>query len=371
MSWRRIRAWLPWTVVRIFGRLSYFNISYGVLFLVPILHELYVRGVPAMTWFGAPVDFPITLQWLYAASLSYAAAILLYQIFCPGEIKRHSEAVDYTREQFELFQRFDPQHRVDIVLARLSRSNDAETRETIEQLFRTSRSALSVAERTAAQAELDALLEKLHDHAVQAYLADQWEDENQWWPFARWLSLLFYLLGSLIVGALLVERSVAVFHDFKEGEVLIKSELAAAQNELLLLAYTFQDHEFEELELILKRSDVEPQYSPIDKDQYGRTGRRYYVPLAATPRLGANLGGGFNIAGQFVPHSAVSGGKKCACREMKVGGRNGKGCENLEATDDVSARIACDLLAGKNGWYFGQSSLGTCSAKKSSWRIWE
>jgi hypothetical protein len=76
MNWGWIRSLVPWTVVRIFGRLTYFNISYGVLFLVPILHELYVRGVPAMKWFGAPADFPITLQWLYAASLFYE------QLFC-------------------------------------------------------------------------------------------------------------------------------------------------------------------------------------------------------------------------------------------------------------------------------------------------
>ncbi len=84
--WRWLRQWLPWSVVRIFGSLTYFNISYGVLLLVPIVHELYARAVPIMRWFGAPGEFPVTLQWLYAASLIYAAAILLYQIFCPSEV---------------------------------------------------------------------------------------------------------------------------------------------------------------------------------------------------------------------------------------------------------------------------------------------
>src|SRR6266478_2798414 len=93
--WRWIRTWFPWRVVRIFGSLSYFNISYGVLLLVPIVHELYLRAVPFMTWFGAPGEFPITLQWLYAASLIYAIAILLYQIFCPTEIKRNSQPEEY------------------------------------------------------------------------------------------------------------------------------------------------------------------------------------------------------------------------------------------------------------------------------------
>jgi hypothetical protein len=133
------------------------------------------------------------------------------------------------------------------------------------------------------------------------------------------------------VGTLLVDRSIAVFKDFREGQVLIKTELATHQNQLLVLAYTFREYEFDELEVILRRSEIEPRYSPIEADRYGRAGRRYYVALDDTPRLGASLGGDFDSVGQFVPHPTVSGGRNYACEEMRAGGRNGKGCQNLAA----------------------------------------
>src|SRR5882672_5977655 len=97
--WDLVREWIPWTAVRVFGNLSYFNISYGVLFLVPVVHELYVRGVPIMIWFGAPKDFPITLLWAYGASLCFAGAILLYQAFCPPEIKKYPDPGDFCRAE--------------------------------------------------------------------------------------------------------------------------------------------------------------------------------------------------------------------------------------------------------------------------------
>ena len=101
--------------------------------LVPIIHELYARAVPIMGWLGAPGEFPVTLQWLYAASLIYALAILLYQVFCPSEIKRHAHPEDYTRSQYDIFQRADPQRRINVVLARLHPVDDSQDRSRIEK----------------------------------------------------------------------------------------------------------------------------------------------------------------------------------------------------------------------------------------------
>lgn len=44
-----MRDWVKWTTVRGFGSAKYFNISYVVLFAVPLLVELHGRAVPLMT----------------------------------------------------------------------------------------------------------------------------------------------------------------------------------------------------------------------------------------------------------------------------------------------------------------------------------
>ena len=295
--WNCLRQLAPWTVVRIFGSLTYFNISYGVLLLVPIIHELYARAVPIMGWLGAPGEFPVTLQWLYAASLIYALAILLYQVFCPSEIKRHAHPEDYTRSQYDIFQRADPQRRINVVLARLHPVDDSQDRSRIEELYRLSTTADSTPARESAQLELDALLSKLHDHAVQKWLLDQYELKDLHWPLARWLTLSLYIAGCAILATLLVVRSVGVFTDHREGNVLIKTEMLDAV--LRLLAYTFQEHEFAILESVLKRTGISNDYSPIGPDSSKREGRRYYVPQSKIPDFGQAVGGSFNAEGTF------------------------------------------------------------------------
>lgn len=366
-AWRWLRQWLPWSVVRIFGSLTYFNISYGVLLLVPIIHELYARAVPIMGWFGAPGEFPLTLQWLYAASLIYAFAILLYQIFCPSEIKRHSQPEDYVRSQYEIFQRADPQHRIAVVLARLDPINDADQRDKIEKLYRASANADTPTERASAESQLAALLSELHGHAVQNYLLEQYDLKNLRNPLARWLSLSLYISGCLILATLLVIRSISVFADYMEENVLIKTELR--DDQLRLFAYTFQQSEFEILESVLKRVGISSDFSPIEPDSSKREGRRYYVPGPMVPNLGHALGGSFDSAGRFTPDPAGSGARY-ACKEKKLGGRDGKGCQDFTASDDQSAFVACSLIAGRHGWYFGKHQPGTCGAKKSSWLPW-
>ena len=44
-----------------------------------------------MAWLGAPASFPVTLKWIYVASLFYASAIAIYQLRCPTEIKRFGQ----------------------------------------------------------------------------------------------------------------------------------------------------------------------------------------------------------------------------------------------------------------------------------------
>lgn len=364
--YRRVRRWLPWTVVRVFGSLTYFNISYGVLLLVPILHELYVRAVPFMVYFGAPGDFPVTLQWLYGASLCYAFAILLYQVCCPDEVKGAATWEEYVQSQFETFQRLDPQHRIKIVLARLHKPSDAAWREEIEILHRKSINAETASERATALSQLDELLAKMHGHAVQEFLREHYQTQDISWLPVRWLSFAAYIAGCLILIGLLIVRSIGVFTDHKEGRVVITTSLE--DGVLLLRAYSFQEREFDTLEGVLARADVHTGYKQISPDRYEREGRQYSVPKGSIERFGVLVSGTFHSqTGQFVPASG-GGHPSYACKEKKPGGHDGRGCENLVAQDDSAAMVACNMIAGQRGWYFGEAEKGTCTGRRS--RFW-
>jgi hypothetical protein len=360
--WPRLRKRLPWHIVRVFGSLTYFNISYGVLLFVPIVHELYVRAVPIMAWFGAPGAFPATLQWLYAASLVYAFAILLYQIFCPTEVKQFKRAEEYVQSQYEIFQRDNPQNRMAKVMARLHPKDDEEQRAKIVTLHRKSLEDPTPSERMNAQAELNALLSDLHAHAVQAFLLKQYDESDLRYPLARWLSLASYGAGCLIVATLLIIRSISVFADIKEDNVLIKTVMKS--DNLQLFAYTFQQSEFDILETVLTRANVGKSYSHTDSDSSGREGRQYAVPSDMISEFGISIGGMFDMAGRFTPGAATPQ-SQYACKEKKLGGRDGSGCQEFSAPDDPAALVACSLIAGRRGWYFGKHQIGTCNASSS------
>jgi hypothetical protein len=184
-----------WSTVRAFGSIKYFNISYGVLFGVPILHELYAKAVPFMEWFGAPGPFPTTLRWFYGASFSFAIAIALYQWFCPTEIKRFGKNEDeYLETQYEIYKRALPNHRLNVVLANLDPLLDHDVDDQIQRLLEKRDSAIGEP-RSSAQGELEGIVEKLHPDAVQRYLLNQYEKLDLSKGLARWSSFTLYLFG--------------------------------------------------------------------------------------------------------------------------------------------------------------------------------
>jgi len=203
-------AFGSWITVRGFGGIKYFNISYGVLFGVPILHELYARAVPFMEWFGAPAPFPTTIRWLYVASVSFGLAIVLYQWFCPAQIKRFGNNEDESLlAQYEIYKRALPNHRLNIILANLDPNFDADDYQRISSLLTARGSALGES-RAKSQAELDEIVNRLHPDAVQRYLLRDFERLNLSKPLARWISLSLYLIGSGILLILLAWKSYAV-----------------------------------------------------------------------------------------------------------------------------------------------------------------
>jgi hypothetical protein len=201
---------MTWSVVRGFGKVKYFNASYAILIAVPILAELHHKAVTASPTVAATLAFPVTLQWLYAASLSYAVGIALYQYFCPKTIKDYGTVEDYIAHAHEVFLRAHPQHRVDVVLTHLDPNIDSEIQQKIETLLG-SRENAGAAERLAVQEELDKLIGSLHADAVQRFLAKDYQSQDRRAPVARWISFVLYVVGSGILVILLIRRSAHVF----------------------------------------------------------------------------------------------------------------------------------------------------------------
>lgn len=199
-----------WSTVRGFGNIKYFNISYGVLLGVPILHDLYAKSVPFMEWFGGSRAFPVTLKWLYGASVCFAIAIVLYQWFCPAEIKRFGKNEDeYLRAQYEIYERALPNHRLNVVLANLDSNLDGNVYIQIHDLL-VRRDAAIGERRLQTQRELDDIVKQLHPDAVQRYLLKDYGRLNLTnWP-ARWFSFGLYLFGTGVLLVMLGLRSFGV-----------------------------------------------------------------------------------------------------------------------------------------------------------------
>ncbi|MBI3702949.1 MAG: hypothetical protein HY244_03630 [Rhizobiales bacterium] len=326
-----------------------------------------MRAAPIMEWFGAPAPFPSTLRWLYAASLCYALGILLYQLFCPSEIKRFGSPEEFVKDQHELFLRANPQRRLEIVLARLDPVLDADVIKRIEALTGVTTAKTITAERIKQrERELEELILSLHADAVQKYLLTDYDTKDISRFFPRWGSFLLYVAGSLLVLTLLGVRSYDVFFDRWGNTVLIKSSISTSTGDLELEATTFSEMEFAAVEDVLRKLGIEVRFSPLEpKPRDNRERRRYNVSHDLIPKLENALSGHFLRTGEFQP-SPTQPGSVYACEEVKLSGR-GKGCEELAASDMAAARVKCGLVANSKKWFGGVPRPGTCGRKSSWW----
>lgn len=353
-----------WTVVRGFGSVKYFNISYAVLAFVPILYQLQEKSAYLVSVFGGLAPLPVTFKWLYAASLFYAFAILIYQVFCPKEIKRFGEVTDYVKHEYELFCRANPYHRLNIILPRLDAKIDRVTLDKIDSLQKNIRESQG-ADRDRAGIELSEYLGSLHGDAVQRYLEQDYDHKNASWPVARWFSFLLYVSGSLILLLLLALRSYDIFFEPWKNQMLIQTSIE--HSELRLDAYTFDAKEFDALRRTLISASAGTEYQSIEEDDSGREGRRYIVLSGQIPKLQIVLGGSFDPQGKFA--ATAGSGTTYACHQIVRGGA-GPGCKELVASDDHVASTKCAIIAGTNRWWGGVAQPGKCPARRGLLGSW-
>ena len=142
--------------------------------------------------------------------------------------------------------------------------------------------------------------------------------------------------------------------------MLIKTKMDT-HNVLYIIAYTFSSREWMALDEILGRAGISSKYSPLEQDESGRDGRRYY---AETPQqidsLAGLLQGHFNSQGRFEP--ARGTGRRYACREVRHSGM-GNGCQEFDAPDDSAAMVRCGIIAGQRSWFGGEAKQGNCAPR--------
>ena len=99
--------------------------------------------------------------------------------------------------------------------------------------------------------------------------------------------------------------------------------------------------------------------NPTRTDRAGRQVEEVHFPNETAIRLGHLLGGKFATNGEFLPDRIKRAGQNYACREITSRGR-GSDCENITATDNATAVVKCALIAGRNAWFGGEASVGSC-----------
>jgi hypothetical protein len=197
---------VSWNKIRALGEVKYFGLSYVVLAGVPVLSSLFANAEALPILGSILAEFPLGFKLVYIASLFYAVGIALYQFLCPDEVKRFSRDFDYVRSDLQIAQQTNPTFKLQIVLTQLE-SLSQEYKNRITSLYTASRLESGPPETSS---ELTELVDDIYPSCVQQFLIQEYNTKNCSFPFARWISAVCYLFGTLILICLLIIKSYSV-----------------------------------------------------------------------------------------------------------------------------------------------------------------
>ena len=190
---------MDWQTIKHFGKVKYFNISYIVILLVPIIKEIFDKinhNLNNKVYF-----IPYTVVLLYLASLFYALGIALYQFFCPKLIKSYDKVQDYIRDNMQIYLTAYPDLKLQIIRTNLTDIQKV-SKEKIEMLVKED----TTLSRTALEKEMEILLPS----CVQHYLTNEYNTSLTKYKFLMLASFLFYIIGTGIIVFLLFRKSYIV-----------------------------------------------------------------------------------------------------------------------------------------------------------------
>ncbi len=199
---------MNWKTIKNFGSVKYFNVSYVVLILVPLIAST-IQVLNAKYCYHFSI--PPMMKSLFVASLIFAIAIAIYQYRCPAIIKDYKNLQDYLDKNLELFLNKAPDLKFYIVLAQLDKVTQKETYDKIFSNYTKISETTSETEKTRLRAELDRSLNNVYKSSVQSHLEKKYNDTNGQEKFSIYLAGLLYLSGTAIILILLIIRTLIVF----------------------------------------------------------------------------------------------------------------------------------------------------------------
>lgn len=205
---------MNWLTIRNFGRVKYFNLSYVVLVSVPLLAETchILRSAETLQRYVPVPHFPPLIQYLFVASLLYGLAIALYQYACPAIVKQYESEEQYVTALQPIYERAHPERMLEIVMANASALESSLSSDLVKLQLEVSMWDSGTTGRASAEARLHDSLSALYPSCIQRFLVNSYRQATRKSPLLCGLSGILYLLGTLIMLYLLVERTRIVLN---------------------------------------------------------------------------------------------------------------------------------------------------------------
>lgn len=202
---------MNWRTIKNFGQVKYFNVSYAVIIIVPLVANTFEM---LNNKFGHEFLFiPCKIKSLYFASILYAIAIAIYQYRCPSIIKEYVNRQGFIDENLEQFKNIAPDLKFYIVVAHLDANTQAATYNEIIALNAQISTTLDAVEKTKLKVQLDEKLNLVYSSSVQSHLGKKYDEANKKERFSIWASGILYLVATLIIVVLLIIRTAIVFRN--------------------------------------------------------------------------------------------------------------------------------------------------------------
>jgi hypothetical protein len=191
---------MTWLTIRNAVRLKSVNTAYGLLIGIPLLVQVFEAAQHSGT---VTATLPWTVKAVYAASLLFIVAVVIYHLACPRDVKRYESLEAYIAALREPLERSSPDKKVAIILSNLE-NNQGALRAELADLA-------AGAQSQASQRRLAEIVELMYSSCVQRHLVKRWYRDLTASPVLRWLVLSLYLLSAGLTLAVIVQRGLVVW----------------------------------------------------------------------------------------------------------------------------------------------------------------
>lgn len=187
---------LDWRRVRSLTKVPVFNFAPIVLVVTPLVAAVIID----LRKYLPRAVLPKTLLIAFLASLFFVGGRVLYEWFAPDSVKNFHSPAEYVKSEQEIWERSNPDKKLQIVLTNLEPSQ----KQTQDRLVELSRDRFQ-------KSLLESEVDDLYPSCVQRYLLKTYERDTGSRKVVIILALLAYAIGMCWAGWLMYERVRTVF----------------------------------------------------------------------------------------------------------------------------------------------------------------